>query len=80
MDLRPPGPAVPRSRTNCLLCRLYLGLSKLDPATADELRKNTTVQKIRAYAHVLDFYGGMFQVRNGHAIVPGGPHNEKVWA
>ncbi len=62
------------------LCRLYLGLSKLDPATADELRKNTTVQKIRAYAHVLDFYGGMFQVRNGRAIVPGGARNEKVWA
>ena len=62
------------------LCRLYLGLSKLDPATADELRKNTTVQKLRAYAHVLDFYGGMFQVRNGHAAVPGGARNEKVWA
>src|SRR5580693_1776845 len=61
------------------LCRLYLGLSKLDPATADELRKTTTVQKIRAYAHVLDFYGGMFQVRNGHAIVPGGARNEKIW-
>jgi hypothetical protein len=62
------------------LCRLYLGLSKLDPATADELRNNTSVQKIRAYAHVLDFYGGMFQVRNGRAIVPGGQRGEKVWA
>ncbi|MGD0297879.1 MAG: hypothetical protein ABSE86_12240 [Bryobacteraceae bacterium] len=62
------------------LCRLYLGLSKLDPATADELRKNTTVQKIRAYAHVLDFYGGMFQMRNGRAVVPGGQRSEKVWA
>jgi len=62
------------------LCRLYLGLSKLDPATADELRKTTTVQKIRAFAHVLDFYGGMFQVRNGRAIVPGGARDEKIWA
>jgi hypothetical protein len=61
------------------LCRLYLGLSKLDPATADDLRKNTSVQKIRAYAHVLDFYGGMFQVRNGKAIVPGGARDEKAW-
>jgi hypothetical protein len=61
------------------ICRLYLGLSKLDPATADELRKNTTVQKIRAYAHVLDFYGGMFQVRNGRAVVPGGARTEKAW-
>jgi hypothetical protein len=62
------------------VCRLYLGLAKLDPATADELRKNTTVQKIRAYAHVLDFYGGMFQVRNGKAVVPGGVRSEKAWA
>jgi len=62
------------------LCRLYLGLSKLDPSAADELRKNTTVQKIRAYAHVLDFYGGMFQVHNGHAVVPGGARSERAWA
>jgi hypothetical protein len=61
------------------VCRLYLGLAKLDPATADELRKGTTVQKIRAYAHVLDFYGGMFQVRNGKAVVPGGARAEKAW-
>jgi hypothetical protein len=62
------------------LCRLYLGLSKLDPSAADELRKSTTVPKIRAYAHVLDFYGGMFQVRNGRAVVPGGTRSEKAWA
>jgi hypothetical protein len=62
------------------LCRLYLGLSKLDPITAEEIRKNTTVQRIRAYAHVLDFYGGMFRVRNGRALVPGGARTEKVWA
>jgi hypothetical protein len=62
------------------LCRLYLSLAKLDPATAEELRKDTTVQKIRAYAHVLDFYGGMFQVREGKAVVPGGVRSEKAWA
>lgn len=62
------------------LCRLYLGLSKLDPRTAEELRKNTTVQRIRAYAHVLDFYGGMFEIRNGKAVVPGGARSEKTWA
>jgi hypothetical protein len=61
------------------LCRLYLALSKLDPTTSEELRKGTTVQKIRAYAHVLDFYGGMFQVRNGRAVVPGGARSEKAW-
>src|SRR5216684_6371436 len=62
------------------MCRLYLGLSKLDPLTAEELRKSTTVPRIRAYAHVLDFYGGMFRVRNGKAIVPGGARTEKTWA
>ncbi len=62
------------------LCRLYLGLSKLDPTASSELRKSTTVQKIRAYAHVLDFYGGMFQVRNGRAVVPGGARSERAWA
>ena len=62
------------------LCRLYLAMAKLDPATAAVLRKDSTVQKLRAYAHVLDFYGGMFQMSNGHAVVPGGARAEKAWA
>ncbi len=62
------------------LCRLYLALSKLDPTASAELRKSTNVQRIRAFAHVLDFYGGMFQVRNGRAVVPGGARSEKAWA
>jgi hypothetical protein len=62
------------------LCRLYLALSKLDPPVSEELRKITTLQKVRAYAHVLDFYGGMFQIRNGKAVVPGGARSEKAWA
>src|ERR1700733_6325639 len=61
------------------LCRLYLALSKLDPTASEELRKGTTVQRIRAYAHVLDFYGGRFEVRNGRAVVPGGARSEKAW-
>ena len=62
------------------VCRLYLALAKLDPAVSEQLRKDTTVQKIRAYAHVLDFYGGMFQIRDGKAVVPGGARSEKAWA
>src|SRR3954466_736040 len=42
------------------LCRLYLGLSHLDRTTAEALRKQTPPTKLKAYAHVLDFYGGMF--------------------
>ena len=61
------------------LCRLYLGLAKLDPDTAEDLRKSMPVQRIKAYSHVLDFFGGMFEVRNGKAIVPGGARSEKAW-
>lgn len=61
------------------LCRLYLGLSKLDRETAEELKKTMSVQKMKAYAHVLDFYGAMFQIRNGQAVVPGGPRAIAAW-
>ncbi len=62
------------------LCRLYLGLSKLDPPTAEEIRKQMPAQRLRAYSHVLDFYGGMFEIRNGKALVPGGARSERAWA
>lgn len=61
------------------ICRLYLGMSKLDPPTADEMRKAVQPQRLRAFAHVLDFYGGMFEIRNGKAVVPGGARSEKAW-
>jgi hypothetical protein len=60
-----------------LLCRLYLGLSHLDRATAEALRKQAPAARLRVFANVLDFYGGMFQIRNGAAVTPGSP---KVWA
>ena len=59
------------------LCRLYLGLSRLDRPTADALRKQGSAAKLKLHAHVLDFYGSMFQVRNGAAAVPG---STKAWA
>jgi len=62
------------------LCRLYLGLSKLDPATADALQKSLPVQRIRAFAHVFDFFGGMFRLRDGKAVVPGGQRSASAWA
>jgi hypothetical protein len=61
------------------ICRLYLGLSKLDRETADALRKAAPVQRIRAFAHVLDFFGGMFQIREGKAVVPGAPRTSQMW-
>jgi hypothetical protein len=62
------------------ICRLYLGLSKLDPQTADALRKGVSFQRLRAFAHILDFFGGMFQIRNGKAVVPGAPRSVPAWA
>ncbi|MGA2740982.1 MAG: hypothetical protein ABSG65_26520 [Bryobacteraceae bacterium] len=61
------------------LCRLYLGISKLDRETADEFRKNIPMPRLKAYAHVLDFFGGMFEVRNGKAVVPGAPRTQAAW-
>jgi hypothetical protein len=61
------------------LCRLYLGMSKLDPDTAAALKEAIPVARIRAYAHVLDFYGAMFEIRGGKAVVPGGARSEKAW-
>jgi hypothetical protein len=62
------------------LCRLYLGLSKLDPETAEEMRKQMPAPRLKIYAHILDFFGGMFQIRDGKAVVPGGARAEKAWA
>lgn len=59
------------------LCRLYLGLSRLDRPTAEALRKQSNPAKLKIYAHVLDFFGSMFEIRNGVAVVPG---TSKAWA
>jgi len=62
------------------LCRLYLGLAKLDPETAEEVRKALPVARIRAFAHVFDFFGGMFRIRDGKVSVPGGERSAAAWA
>ncbi|HVO98529.1 MAG TPA: hypothetical protein VMT15_10710 [Bryobacteraceae bacterium] len=61
------------------LCRLYLGLSKIDPETAQALRDAIPAPRLRIYSHVLDFFGGMFEIRGGKAVVPGGARTEKMW-
>jgi hypothetical protein len=61
------------------LCRLYLAMTKLDPSTADEIRKSVPATRLRIFAHVLDFFGGMFEIRDGRALVPGGPRAVKAW-
>src|SRR5712691_1415443 len=41
------------------LCRLYLALNALDPEAVEQLRKDQPAQKLKVYAHVLDFFGAM---------------------
>lgn len=60
-------------------CRLYLGLSKLNRETAEALRKQATLTHLKAYAHVLDFFGSMFEIRDGKAEVPGGQRSAAAW-
>ncbi len=60
-------------------CRLYLGFSKLDTPTAEAMRKGLTLTRLKAYSHVLDFFGGMFEIRDGKAVIPGGARSAGVW-
>jgi len=75
-----PGDFIETFISDPSLCRLYLGFSKLDPETAEELRKGIPYTRVKAYSHILDFFGGMFQIRGGKAIVPGGPKAAPLWA
>jgi hypothetical protein len=77
---KPSGEFIDQFLADPALCRLYLGLSKLDRETAGEIRKAVPVQRIRAFAHVLDFFGGMFQIREGKAVVPGAPRTTAMWS
>ncbi|MCU1326043.1 MAG: hypothetical protein JWN34_1413 [Bryobacterales bacterium] len=61
------------------LCRFYLGMSKLDPDTADEFKKVLAAPRLRALSSVLDFFGGNFEIRNGKAVVPGGARAAGIW-
>jgi hypothetical protein len=61
------------------ICRLYLGYSKLDRETADALRKGLTFTRLKAFAHILDFFGAMFEIRGGKAVTPGGQRSVAAW-
>ena len=61
------------------LCRFYLAMSKPDLDTAEQLRKAIPAQRLKAFAHVLDFYGGMLQIRDGKVDVPGGARSAHMW-
>jgi tetratricopeptide (TPR) repeat protein len=62
------------------MCRFYLGMAKLDPETAEDLKNTISPVRLRALASVLDFFGGNFEIRQGKAIVPGGAKSAGAWA
>ena len=76
MGRNPSGDFIDAFLSDPSLCRLYLGLSRLDQPTAEALRSAAPASRLKIYAHVLDFFGGMFQVQNGAAVVPG---SAAVW-
>ncbi|MCL4782773.1 MAG: hypothetical protein KJZ70_07050 [Bryobacterales bacterium] len=61
------------------LCRLYLSLAKLETNTAEIIRKDIELEKLRAFSHVIDFYGAMFHVENGRVVTPGGAKAQAKW-
>ncbi len=62
------------------ICRMYLGFAKLDRETADALRDAIKPARLEPYAPVLDFFGSMFVIRGGKAVVPGGERSAGGWA
>ena len=61
------------------LARLYVAMSNLHEPTAIVMQRDVPIDRLRDYAHVLDFFGGMFEIKDGRAAVPGGPGAEAAW-
>jgi hypothetical protein len=61
------------------LDRLYWALSRIDPETRAQLKKDIGLAKLLPFAPVLDFYGSQICIRAGAVVVPGGRSAEKEW-
>ena len=61
------------------LARLYVAMYNLHRPTAEALRAAVPVERLKDYAPVLDFFGAMFEVRDGAAVVPGGARARPAW-
>ena len=61
------------------LARLYVAMSKLHRPTAVALKESVAADKLKNYANVLDFFGASFEIKNGAAVIPGGPAAAKLW-
>ena len=61
------------------LARLYVAMYNLHRPTALALKETAPVERLKDYAPVLDFFGAMFEVRDGAARVPGGARAAPAW-
>ena len=61
------------------LARLYVAMYNLHRPTALALRETVPVERLKDYAPVLDFFGAMFEIRDGAAQVPGGARAAAAW-
>jgi hypothetical protein len=61
------------------LCRFYLGMSRIDPETAEALRSGIPTVRLRGFSAIIDFFGGNFEIRQGKAILPGGAKSAGAW-
>ncbi len=61
------------------MARLYVAMHNLHRPTAEALREVVPVERLKDYANVLDFYGAMFEVRDGGAVLPGSVRSRSAW-
>ena len=61
------------------MARLYLAYQKVDPVTAEDLRKAYPMERWKAFAHVLDFFGAQFELKGGKVSAPGGDRAAAMW-
>lgn len=61
------------------LARLYLAMVSIHRPTANALKDQIEVERILAFAPVLDFFGGTFEVREGRAMVRGNSATVRAW-
>ena len=76
-----PGEFIDYFLSDPSLCRLYLGLGKLDPNTAAVLRAGNSRAPASRFTPIFStFSEGCSRLRDGKVVVPGGARSEKAWA
>ena len=52
---------------------------QVKPKKSLYLKASIPVMRLKAFSHVLDFFGGMYAIQDGRAVVPGGAKAEAMW-